>query len=138
MVEMVAVNFVAVIIAAIASMVIGFIWYGPLFGKTWMALSQMDSKKMEQGKQGMMKGYIVSFIGAIVMAYALAHVLAYAGAITIFDAVQGGFWTWLGFIATVQIGMVLWDNKPVKLFLIHTAHQLVSVVAMAIILVWWI
>ncbi|MDO8537835.1 MAG: DUF1761 domain-containing protein [archaeon] len=133
--EIVTINFIAALIAAIASMIVGYIWYGPLFGKTWMALSGMDSKKMEQAKKGMMKGYLISFIGAFIMACVLAYVLAYSSSVGIADAIQGAFWMWLGFIATVQIGMVLWDNKPMKLFLIHTSHQLVSVIVMAIIIV---
>ena len=32
-------NWVAIVVATAAAMVIGFLWYGPVFGKTWMALS---------------------------------------------------------------------------------------------------
>src|SRR5258705_12057280 len=32
-------NWIAIIIATVAAMVIGFLWYGPVFGKTWMALT---------------------------------------------------------------------------------------------------
>lgn len=34
----VPINYLAVIVAAAASMIIGMIWYGPLFGKTWRSL----------------------------------------------------------------------------------------------------
>ena len=38
------VNYVAILACGISAMVIGSIWYGPLFGKTWM---QLTGKKME-------------------------------------------------------------------------------------------
>ncbi|HLD39833.1 MAG TPA: DUF1761 family protein, partial [Candidatus Nanoarchaeia archaeon] len=31
-------NYLAVLVAAIAAYVVGFLWYGPVFGKKWMAL----------------------------------------------------------------------------------------------------
>ena len=32
-------NWIAIIVATAAAMVIGYLWYGPVFGKTWMALT---------------------------------------------------------------------------------------------------
>lgn len=43
---MVPVNYIAVILAAVAANVLGFIWYGPLLGKQWMKLSGMSQEKM--------------------------------------------------------------------------------------------
>ena len=37
----VAVDPVAVLLAAVISYVIGFAWYGPIFGKTWMKLMKI-------------------------------------------------------------------------------------------------
>ena len=48
MMQQVAVNYLAVLAAAIASMVIGFLWYGPLFGKQYMALMKFDNKKLNK------------------------------------------------------------------------------------------
>ena len=33
---MMQVNFLAIIVCAVVSMIVGTIWYGPLFGKKWM------------------------------------------------------------------------------------------------------
>ncbi|MDO8488446.1 MAG: DUF1761 family protein [bacterium] len=35
---MVPVNYLAILAAAVLSMVLGFLWFGPLFGQTWMKL----------------------------------------------------------------------------------------------------
>lgn len=137
MIEAPVINYLAVLIAAIASMIVGFLWYGPIFGKTWTAFMGMDPKKMtDEMKKGMMKGYLVAFIAALVMAYVLAHVIAYTLATSIMDAVFAAFWTWLGFIATVLIGIVLWEKRPVKLYLINASYYLVTLIVMAIIIFW--
>jgi hypothetical protein len=33
-----SVNFLAILAAAVANLLLGFLWYGPLFGKPWMKL----------------------------------------------------------------------------------------------------
>ena len=32
-----AINWLAVLVAVVAAQVVGFLWYGPLFSKQWMA-----------------------------------------------------------------------------------------------------
>ena len=35
MMPTITVNYIAVLVCAIAAMPVGFLWFGPLFGKTW-------------------------------------------------------------------------------------------------------
>ena len=42
-------NWVAIVIAAIAQFIIGWVWYGPLFGKTWMSMMGMSQQSMSTG-----------------------------------------------------------------------------------------
>ena len=42
------INYLAVLGAAAASIVLGFLWYGPLFGNQWAALMKFDKKKMSE------------------------------------------------------------------------------------------
>ena len=52
------INYIAVVGAAVAAMVIGFLWYGPLFGKQWTKLMNFDKKKIDEAKRkGMGKIY---------------------------------------------------------------------------------
>jgi len=39
---------IAIVIATIVSMAIGFVWYGPLFGKLWMELIRRDKNIKEK------------------------------------------------------------------------------------------
>ena len=137
MMAAVSINYWAVLAATIAAIVLGFLWYGPLFGKVWMQLMGMDKKKMDKNmKKQMTKSYIILVITTLITSYVLAHFVKYLGT-TVSDALQTAFWTWLGFVATIQIGIVLWDGKPWKLYFINVAHQLVSLAVMATILALW-
>ncbi|MBI4173471.1 MAG: DUF1761 domain-containing protein [Candidatus Aenigmarchaeota archaeon] len=137
-VPVVEINYVAVLVSAIIGYAVGMVWYTVLFGKEWAKLMGFDQKKMaEAKKKGMAKQYAIGFVGTLVMSLVLAHVLKYSQASSVTEAAMGGFWMWLGFIATVLLGTVLWEGKPVKLYLINSLHYLAALVVMAEILVLW-
>lgn len=52
------VNLLAVLLATLASMIVGFLWYGPLFGKIWIKLS--NHKESEMDKSGVNKMYAMT------------------------------------------------------------------------------
>ncbi len=119
-------------------MVLGFLWYSVLFGKLWMKLMRIDEKKINEAKKkGMAKSYIIMTIAALLMSYILAHFVKYTGSVTALEGLQAGFWLWLGFIATVMINSVLWEEKPWKLYLLNVAYYFVSLRGMGVILANW-
>lgn len=131
------VNFLAVLVAAIAAHIVGFLWYGPLFGKKWMQLTNLTEKDKEKSKQkGMAKVIVGSFLGTLVMAGVLAFLVGLAG-VTVTNGLMLGFLTWLGFLATSQMGMVFWENKPWALYALQTGHYLISLLLMGAILGAW-
>ena len=132
------INYIAVFAGAIASMAIGFLWYGPFFGKQWIALSKITKEQMEAGKaKGMSKSYAIGFLGSLVTSYVLAHFVPYRGAIGISGGLQAGFWIWLGFVATVALGSVLWEGKSWRLYCLNMSYQLVNLLVMGAILSVW-
>ena len=135
-----SINNIAVVAAAVVSMVIGAAWYSPLlFGKLWMKLSWMTEKQLaEAKKKGMAKSYAIAFLAVLVMSYVLAHFVDYLGATTVMAGVEAGFWLWLGFVATVLINGVLWEGKPFKLYLLNIAHYLIALLVMGAILAVWV
>ena len=129
------VNLIAVLGAAIAAMVVGFLWYGPLFGKQWIRLMGFSKGNMKKAKQKRMgRLYLINFIAGIVTAYVLA--LFVKGA-SINAALMMGFWIWLGFFAAVMVGSILWEGKPLSLYLINVFYWIVNVEVMAVILSMW-
>jgi uncharacterized membrane protein YeaQ/YmgE (transglycosylase-associated protein family) len=140
MVAQIDINYVAVLVAAVVSMLIGAVWYSPiLFGKEWMRLIGMTEKKLKEAKKkGVVKSYLAGFVGALVMSFILAHFIDFVQVTAFLEGVSTGAWVWLGFIAPVLLGSVLWENKPIKLYLINAAYWLVSLSLMGGILAVWV
>jgi hypothetical protein len=133
------VNYFAVLVAAIVSMIAGFVWYHPaVLGKPWMKLSghSADSLKAEQKKMG--KYYGLSFILALISAYVLYHVMVMSENFFGYPMVQTGitsaFWMWLGFIMPVQATDQIFGKKNWKLFGINTGYQLVALLLMGLVI----
>ena len=128
------VDYLAVLIAAVASMIIGYVWYGPLFGKQWMKLSGVTQGDIEAGKKDMPKTYGLMYISAAVMAYVLSAFIYYAGATDMVAGAMVGFWAWLGFVATVLLGGVLFEKKSLDLYYLNSGYNLVTLVVMGAII----
>lgn len=136
------INYLAVIAATVSSIVLGFAWYGPLFGKPWMKLMGFTPESMEKAKAKNMNGtYAIMMASSFVMAYVLAHVTIFAMSYTqtygIMGGLMSGFWNWLGFVAPVMMGAQLWEGKPWKLFWIQAGYYLVSLLIQGVILATW-
>ena len=130
----VSINYVAVLLAAVAAMAVGMAWYSKaLFLDQFVKLS---GHKMGEGKkEDMPKIMGVAFVSQLVKAYVLAHFVALLNVTDVSGALQLAFWIWLGFEATIEFGSVLWEGKRKKLFVLNAAQELVAIAAMAIVLV---
>lgn len=125
--EDVQIDLFAVLVAAILYMFIGVIWYSKyLFGPLWIKLS--GTKDAEVGKDKL--PILWSSLVALLIAYFIAFFEAYLGVTTVSDGMFVGFCFWLGFVATTQIGAVIWGKMPVQLFLINTGAKLLSFLVM--------
>lgn len=134
----VTINYLAVLVAAIASMVIGFVWYSPiLFAKQWMKLMGYTKASLDKQKNEMNKTYAISSVAALVTAYVLAHIIQYAGASDVMGGMMTAFWVWLGFVAPVQLTDVLFGGKKYELFGINTGYQLACLLVAGAILAMW-
>jgi hypothetical protein len=133
------INVLAVLIAAVATMGVGFAWYSPLlFGKPWMKLMGITAKSMQLAKKSLNKIYGISFVATLITGYVLAIFVNTIQALTLSEAISLGGLVWLGFVAPVQLTDVLFGGKQWRLFCINTGYQLASIIVMSIILVFWI
>lgn len=130
-------NYLAIIVAAIINMALGFIWYGPLFGKQWIKLMGYTKESMEKAKKGMEKTYAMMFAGALVMAYVLSMLIARMNVTDLAGGVTLAFWAWFGFIAPVLLAEVLFGGKKWELYYINVGYQLVAMLAMGTLLASW-
>jgi hypothetical protein len=131
----------AVGVAAVATMIIGFVWYSPLlFARPWMRLmghDPDDAAKLAEIQKGAGKQYGITLIATIVSAIVLAKIIDLTSVNTVFYGMKVGFAVWLGLVATVQLTGALFTQQPAKLFLINTGYQLICYLAMGGILAKW-
>jgi hypothetical protein len=131
----IAINWLALIVAVIARMVLGAVWFSPpLFVKPWLAVSGVSEAQM---KAGMPKALTFDLVGTIVMAFVLVHAVKYAGAQGIAQGAAVGFLNWLGFVAVTTLSATLHEHRPFKLWLISNGYQLVALLIMGAILAAW-
>ena len=131
------INYLAVLVAGIAAMIVGGLWYSKfLFGKMWMSLSGMTDASMAEAKsKGMTKLYVAQFILALIGAYALAYFVSALQISTVSSLFTIVFWLWLGFQMPLLAGSVVWENKSKKLFVLKTLGDLVTLAIMGVIIV---
>ena len=129
------VNLLAVLVAAAASFVFGSLWYSPLlFGKLWMKMSGVKSDKKDKF---MWARFLFYFVATLIMSFVLAHILLLTGVGTLLDGVVTAVWLWLGFIATISLGGILWEKKSIGLYVLNNVYNILSLTLMALILVAW-
>jgi len=139
--EQMQVNFIAVLVAVVANFFVGYLWYGPLFGKMWAKEIGFDMS-VKPPASTMVRGMIFSLLGSFFLAYVFAHNIAAWGFVpgakdmsfgaSLMSAV--GF-TWLGFFLPVDLNTVAWEGKSWKLFFINTAYHFVTLLVAGLILV---
>lgn len=143
---MVPINYLAVLVSAIVMFLLGWAWYGPLFGKKWTTLmgwspDEIARRMAEGGRSKMMRNFGFIAVGSLIMAFVLDHALIYADAYMQWSGITSGlavgFLNWLGFIAPVTMGSVLWDGKSWSLWMLNAGYYLVGLCLMGMILAAW-
>ena len=133
---MIEVAFMPILFAGIVSMVIAFVWYHPrVFGGAWTRMMNLSPEMVERGKKRMPATALVGLLANMLIAYVMNYFGIAWGVYDPIGAIELGLWCWIGFVAPVSLGMVLWEQKPFTLYLISAGYWLVSFVAMAIVLV---
>ncbi len=134
------INIWAVLVSAIASMVVGSIWYGPLFGKMFMkemGMDQWSPEKQEAMKKKMALSYFGQFIASIVMFTILNGLITWtAPARTSGFGMGIAFFMWLGFVVPLAFGNAMWGGK-FKLFWLSIGNMLITLLAAGAILGGW-
>jgi Protein of unknown function (DUF1761) len=129
----IAINWWAVILAAVVKFLIGGVWYAPqVFGKRYEELSGV---KLEGSS--MTVALVVQFIVVLVMAYILGRFVDHYGATSLINGAVVGFMAWLGFVVTILLGQVFYEKRPLELFYIAAGYRLVGIVVMGAILGAW-
>jgi hypothetical protein len=128
-------NYSAVVVAAIAYFVLGGLWYGWLFNKSWMTLEQMTIEKVQA--MNPVLSYVVSFLLQLLIAYSLAQLCIWRNANTAGRGASVGVLVWIGFIGPITFMTYMFEMRPRTLFAINAFYPLAGLVLMGAILGGW-
>jgi len=134
-----SINYIAVILAMLSSLVVGSIWYArKVFGIYWMKLSGVTpSGKASDAVRPIIVSAVVSFISAWVLAGATDISFHFYGGSFLGNAILTAIILWAGFTAARFITHDQFDNRPWQLTVLNCAHELVTLVVMAVIIGVW-
>lgn len=156
------INFLAIIVAAVSALVVGFIWYNPkVFGTAWMQAADMTEEKMKGAN--MAKIFILAFIFAILLAMSLISITIHQmGAFSLAQGELGELSSYQAFMAdyanefrTFKHGAfhgvfagifialpilgtnALFERKSAKYILINVGYWIVTLGVMGAIICGW-
>lgn len=134
----VQINYLAVLLAGVSSMVVGSIWYARgVFGNTWAKLAKVNLDRKQSGGE-MATTLGLAFLTSLVTAYVLAHVSylsnSFFGNSFLQDSLTTAFWVWLGFNALRFWTHDMFEGRRKKLTVLNASHELVTLMAMALII----
>lgn len=129
-----AVNYLAILVAAVVGWLIGMAWYMAL-GRQWAAANNIviDPAQSRTPPIGLL---IMTFVAQLVMAWVLSGILFHLGPgkLTVRNGIISGGWMWLGFvITTMAVNYSFAQRRPV-LVAIDGGHWLLVLLAMGAIL----
>ncbi|HEV2706579.1 MAG TPA: DUF1761 domain-containing protein [Pyrinomonadaceae bacterium] len=136
---MLRINYTAVLVSAILYWMLGALWYSPLlFAGKFIELTGWTPQQLE-AIQAAGTGKLVAgaFISSLVLAYVLAHFVRFTRSETALDGARTGFWLCLGFVLTSNLETVLFENRPLGLYLINNGYHLAGFLMMGALLGAW-
>ncbi|HWS58312.1 MAG TPA: DUF1761 domain-containing protein [Actinotalea sp.] len=130
------INLWAVLAATASTLVVGSVWYSPrVFGTWWMAAAKVDQDRAaSRGLLPILVTVLVSFVTAWVLAGATSIAHEFYQGTFLLDAVVTGVLLWAGFTAARMVTHDAFEARPAALTLLNLAHELVTVLVMALII----
>lgn len=137
----ITINYYAVAACGVAAMVLGFVWYGPLFGKQWMKLMNIGaqtSDEIKKAQKAMIPTYVLTFVLALFQAWVLSYYIkGWADA----SGVTNALWIWAAFVIPTVFGATMWNGSSNKVawsrFAIQGGNYLVLFIIFGLILENW-
>jgi hypothetical protein len=117
------VSYVTVLIAAVIQWLLGALWYGLIFKKSWMKHAGIT----EGGKSmNAIFGMVTAFVGCLLLSFILGHIVMWAGAKVFTGGAKLGIICWSGFVAPPLFTQHIFERRPANLFAINAAYWLLA------------
>ncbi len=124
-----------ILLVALARNLLGLAWYSPLlFGPIWARNLGCTQQQM---RQRLLRVFPLEFLCSCVIAFVLAQVLNFSGAIDWVMGVVVGFLMWAGFVAAATPNQVLYARRPMAVYLIDIGFCLASLLGMGVLMATW-
>lgn len=127
------INWLSILAASLSAFVIGGIWYGPLFGKAWMAASGKTEEELQQ--RNMVQVFTVSLLLILIAAINLEMFIGLEG--TLAYGMFAGLLAGIGWVATLIGVIYLFEKRSLKLWLINAGYSVIALTLMGSILGAW-
>ena len=122
-----------VLVAAVLPFVLGALWYGPLFGRIWMAASGVTPARVREAN--MARIFALAFLMALIQAILLRLLLGEDAGFR--DGVTTGLMVGLGWVATAIAVFHLFEHRPAAHFFVNAGYAVVSFAIMGAVLGAW-
>jgi hypothetical protein len=128
------VNFLAVLVAALAYFFLGFLWDGVLFTKPWMALEGVSAQTPQPPNMAL--HYLLTFLLQILLCYGLAVACRWRNA-GLAGGAMLGIVIWILFIAPITLSCYMFESRPLALFAINYGYDLAGMALAGAIVGGW-
>src|SRR5258707_15470917 len=119
------IKFPVVIVSAIAYWILGAVWYGLLFANQFVSLMHLTPQQLEEmQKQLPAKEYSLAFLSGLIMSAVLAWLFSLIKPKTAIQAAGIAALLWCGFVLTTTLDTVLFESRPLGLYLINNGYHL--------------
>ena len=127
-------NIWAVLLAAVASFMLGGLWYSPLlFGRAWQRETGLTDEQLAKGNMGLIFG--LAFVLCLIAAFVFAMFLGPRPSMAL--GFGAGFSAGLCWVASSFGVNYLFERKSVKLFLINGGYHTLQFTLYGLILGLW-
>lgn len=128
-------NWLAVVVAALAAFALGALWYGPLFGKAWQALSGLTDDDIQQGHPA--KTYGTALVLNLVAAFGMGMVMQLHPSPDLGSGLNVGLLIGIAFVATSFGINYLFASRPLRLYLIDAGYMVALLSIMGAVIGAW-
>jgi hypothetical protein len=136
MLEFEGLNYGAIIVAWIATIVIGAYWYSPAgYGKLWSKLTGVDIMKLP--KEEANRAITSVAVSSLLQVFALAVILNSLGVSSLAEGVRATWFIWLAFTVLTTVGTTLYQRLSLRYIVLNGSFFLVAMTLSAVILSLW-